>query len=431
MKDNFDDYIKGKLNQRHFEFDEANWLKAANLLDQEDKDKRRGFFWFRYAAAALLLFTLVGIGWYFTNSNNIGLSPKTVVNTKEEIPSHNHFEDQQKLSETSNETLNDLNERKTEPKTVLQPSMATNQKNVNSRNLNSLKKQPTFTNRQYTLFEKPTVTNYDAFEQNTRKNNPVLLPKTQTISKEIVKTESILINALSTRLDLFNLPTFGLDSKYLDESVLKHTPEISAHPNKLQFALRAGILDIPKTFKNMSYSGGIVMTYPLSNRWAINLEGNYVNQFYTFDAVKTAKRITYTFGKNISDDALTPDRLHRIEIPLYLSFRFGKHPYKNQINFGVSMARLLASTGKIISNSNETQTVLDEGKIVTDAFNTNPIYGILGYEYRLNKRLNIGLRGTYQFSNLGNPSYKDENFLKNINDLSKFRVELGTKIRLY
>jgi len=427
MKNNFDDYIKGKLSQREFEFDEANWLNAASLLDQEDKDKRRGFFWLRYASAALLLFTLVGIGWYYTNTNNIGLSPKTVVNQKEEIPSHNKFEDQQKLSETSNETFNDLNERKTESKTVLQPSVATNQQNVNSRNLKALEKQPTFKNKQYNLFDKPITTNYTPL--NTRKNNPVLQPKTN--SEGLVNVKNILIDAISGRTNLIDFSTHDLTAKYLDESLLQNASTISAHSNKLQFALRTGILGIPKTFKNMSYSGGIVISYPISNRWIINLEGNFVNQYSEFTALKTAKRIMYTFGKNTYEDALTPDRLLSVEVPLYLSYRFGKQPYKHQFNFGGAVSRLLQVNGNVVSFYKTGDEIIDSGKISTNAFNSININGILGYEYQINKRFNIGLRARYNFTEIGDSKYDDINFYNQTKDVSKLNVELNTKIRLY
>ena len=427
MKENFDDYIKNKLNQRQFEFDEDNWLKAASLLDQEDKGKKRGFVWW-YSGAAILLLALITIGWYYTNSNNnIGLSPKTVINTTEEIPSHKLGE---QLSETSNETL----DQKTDSKN----NSITDTKSENSKKLDhkssilkSMVYQPTFNNKPFASTNKPTVTSYPLFGQNTRKETPVTLPKTKSISNEIAKMNSILLNAISSRLNLFDIPTSELTTSYLDADILKHTQEISAHPNKLQFALRASILGIPKTFKNMSFSGGIAISYPFSNHWAIHTEANYVNQFYDFDAIKSARRIFYTFGKNIVDDALTPERLHQIEIPLYFSYRFGKHPYKHQINMGASVGKLIQVGGKVISTMNAESKTTNTGKIVTDAFNTTNFKALIGYEFHLNKRFNIGLRGSYQLFDLGNPDFENKVFIQKVNNISKYKLELATKIRLY
>ena len=58
-----DQFLKEKVEESNFDFDESNWLKVSQMLDDEDKKKRGFGFWRAAMLGALVL--LLGAGSVF------------------------------------------------------------------------------------------------------------------------------------------------------------------------------------------------------------------------------------------------------------------------------------------------------------------------------------------------------------------------------
>lgn len=57
--EDFDDFIKGKLEQEPIAFNEAHWMKAAAMIEEDERKKRKSFLWLIFGAQMLI--ALVGL----------------------------------------------------------------------------------------------------------------------------------------------------------------------------------------------------------------------------------------------------------------------------------------------------------------------------------------------------------------------------------
>ncbi len=70
--DRLDDFIKGKMDQREFEFNEAHWMNATQMIDAQEKKRRKGFWLWLFFGMILILGVVDGI-W---NMNSLHISEK-------------------------------------------------------------------------------------------------------------------------------------------------------------------------------------------------------------------------------------------------------------------------------------------------------------------------------------------------------------------
>ncbi|KGL63325.1 hypothetical protein [Polaribacter sp. Hel1_85] len=78
MKTNkLDNSIKEKLQNRTFEPSASAWERLSTQLDEEPKQKKRGWFFYIGAAASILL--LVAIGTQFLSSNKEEITPNVII----------------------------------------------------------------------------------------------------------------------------------------------------------------------------------------------------------------------------------------------------------------------------------------------------------------------------------------------------------------
>jgi hypothetical protein len=73
--DKFEKLVKQKYGEQEFEFDEANWNKARQMIDASRKDKNRGGFWL---IASVTMMITTGLVYYFAFKGGDGINDSKI-----------------------------------------------------------------------------------------------------------------------------------------------------------------------------------------------------------------------------------------------------------------------------------------------------------------------------------------------------------------
>ncbi len=138
----FKDALKGKLNEKQFQFDESNWEQASAMLDAtREEKKKRPFFY--YILSGILLF-ITAIGFYILKPTETSLKKEMAVNnanikTTETVnPKQETKQQETVLPLAENTSISNAENKIREPLTekVEQP-VSTNEKIAEEKNTNS------------------------------------------------------------------------------------------------------------------------------------------------------------------------------------------------------------------------------------------------------------------------------------------------------
>lgn len=77
-ENNLDQYLRDKVENADFDFKEEYWNQAAQMLDEEDRKKRRPIFWRWFAVVGTLLVVTIGT-YLFSNKNNNNKKDKSPI----------------------------------------------------------------------------------------------------------------------------------------------------------------------------------------------------------------------------------------------------------------------------------------------------------------------------------------------------------------
>jgi hypothetical protein len=145
---------------------------------------------------------------------------------------------------------------------------------------------------------------------------------------------------------------------------------------------------------------GASVDYHFNNRWAIGTELLYYKQTGTFQSVKSSRQTQYRFGAEFTTFELVPESLHYLEIPLLAKRKWNKHA----LEFGLSTNLLLSVKSNIgtYQYANMEQPTLDATSSsfsYDDGFAKRHFRGLLGYQYQVINRLQLGVRMNYILGN--------------------------------
>ena len=443
MHNNLDKFVKEKFQEREFEFNEAHWQGAVNLIEHNEKWK----FWksFGWAAFGVALFFAGGIGGYWLSTSN--QTDTTELNTNNAIVQNNTLTEQQQnnqmatldLSETQETTSNNsiaeatiLNSTQVQKsnntitsstntnnaETTLSNNKATNISNINQQSNLSV---TSATKTNSTSISLPsTLNNANSGASNATTSAMVAEPSisestTKAISKiETSKEEAILkpvqknaLPLLAQSIEMWTLsPLAGEEvALSIQESNTTH-PIIDKRPKKFFAGLTAGATHYISSGNFTGGMAGLTFKYKLKSQLSLNADLVYHYRPGDYTPTSVVSNVNYGFGRSGEVRELQANNLHYLELPIYAQYQINKH----HLEAGVAPSYLLGAKGEInqyMDLDNPTlaapqPVTLSEGWLEDESFKQWNANLMLGYQYGLTDRFTLGLRANYTLGGITN-----------------------------
>lgn len=455
-----DNLFKDKLSARKVAFDETSWLKMEAMLEGQSTSK----FIFKplYAAAAgLALLAATSTGLYLASGDNTdqGLSQNTTElnnavqsekNISIESDNSIQFENNSSASNSSSDDLNNTAENTASSNQEDVTDISNQNDNLfennttlhtqsTTPNLNANSEANTTSNT--ALAGQSDQENNTSFENGMMEDNSSILAENNSIAGEGLTSSENTQPVIDEILDLpqidnqdATLSLASLDESYEDaELIVLDSFEIPKQERHL-FGLMAGG-NISQEFESSASNpsqgsndnlifGGLSYKYILGRKLGLNANLLYQSR----GGINTQKQFVNTeFGFGSQTDSVTvqAQKLHYIEMPIYVDYLVGgKHSFIG----GISASYLLDSRSDVTTKSSNTYDAWETNAKESghnDGFERIDASAILGYEYFINPKFNIGLRMNYGLIDVTKDEYFGSDFS---NRNLQFRFYLNYKL---
>ena len=412
MKNRLDKFIKKKLTQRPYQFQDSYWQGMEQILDQNPlmKKRRRRGIW-------LLLFLLITSG-SFGVYQIYNPSSKTLNNLKQY--SENQYNtaiinDQIRLAGKS--LLNRVNEDEIHSVPLKElvsilPSRSSDitakQNNVSEFTLSLIQKNS---------FSNDPDLNIDShFDVDAERIFPDLDSGIKAKEKTALIGEENGVSMAESNADLLNrcgaLPIWSRSINIWNDISV---PAMSFQPihadfgtkvirrNKFSYGFSGGINSNTELY---GFKVGIALRFDIRPVLNIQSSISYNRMEGVSPITKRRQAVVYGFRSSSREAYLRANSFHFIEIPVTLNYKF----YKHNFGAGIRIKYLAGIRGDVseidVENGNSVAT---KNWIVTDGFNRIiPSLGLL-YGYDLTDRLSMNIHLDYGLNTLNNPTYEQEN----------------------
>ncbi len=404
----FDEIIKNKMDSQEFPFDEANWEKAAAMIDASRKGKNRAGLWI-FSTLIVLTCGLIGV-YTFTNifssdNEQTAQNTNTAKINAEQLGNSVVLPTITDTQESKPEEINSNTSVNTESKAISESENKTNTnkiyettKTASSKNSVGLSKTSTAGSNENTNLntsssananinlhkvEKKTFAEKKVLEEKTTKpivktsdpNNSAIAKETKTPENGDTKTkilsdlkpiaatpiETEKTTSLTPAAEKTELAVAAVDTSAKE---LAKTPKIDT----ASVAEAAKPIVVPPLIKNyVAFEAGADYLLGWENPGSTDANGfnpivgiNYTHFFnkrigFTIGAQyntvgnlsysnHTSMVTSYTFGQENDVTVITPVRLHYVVAPLKFNFAFNP---KNIIGVGCNIAYLMSVDNKV------------------------------------------------------------------------------------
>ncbi len=429
---NLDKFFQEKLQNREFEFSEANWEQASQMIALEENQKRkRRFAWWVFIG--LLIIGSGAISYLNLRNNDSNVTKLELVESIAEEKLNNDVNSSLE-NDTTNRTKENIFQNE-EPDSKL----------IENQIIEPFKSTPTSTEniklKENVKFDPKSTPIIETVKSNNDNQAPIansgeLKPipeKNRTNELESIIFFSPYPNATKVEFDGEpNLLDYLVDTKAKEAiSFVQKT--------KLGFTGGVALLANSNTSSISGYRAGFVAKFPISNKWSIGSEISYLLFKSDFGTSSLSEQINYGYGGETDIYALIPSSLHYLEVPVYIQ----RNLVKSTLYGGFGISSLLGAYGKMEFQDNrlpwqrtEEENLLVEEKIAMlralesqepyryveaetiqkgwlDTQNLQKIqtHLLLGYEFELKRNISLGLRLHYRLTNLhkSNPGFlKDD-----------------------
>ncbi len=471
MGHQLDDFFKKKLGEREFEFDEAHWADALDLIEAEDKKDRKGFFFWLFGLAAV--FTL--IAFFAIQKYKLSADTSIAQNTTESTTNIKKSETQTTSSTSGTKQLdkdnfdtstNRSNDKKLQTELPQKGNSVATTKPSTTENLN---------------FDTPTSANTGA-TISTQNRNEWIMKKEEVAASPNPYTEATAISSTSTS-DILTTVT-----KTEPKETLTNMQEASHKPNQLkelapneslttlgiqQMTISKDLTDedldktmkgeLLKPLKRYSFSAGlqastVMMSIPdgkmgltagltskhrFHPQWALGVDVLYHLRRHQFNDLNRSFQVAYAFGRIDQSVQLRPSAIHSFEFPIYIEYGFGskqKEPFdfttrerynKHSIELGLAPVFLYGVQGTLVNviDAGEEQ-VLEQGWIRTEAYRKLYANALLGYNHYVKDYFSLGIRARYAIGGIVDPSFEffDES---TVSQPDNFYFDINAKFYLF
>lgn len=407
-----DQFFSDKMGPREIPFNEEHWKMAEQLLDQQKKKQRFGF-WLWWGAGALVCTAGICAVWLWPNEMpsqidqflipmNGGVQEAIV-----DIPNDNTKDNptEKLIQQDAVASFNDS-------KKIDNPYALNKKKSDNSIKQIPLSKI-TQTNNTISIDkgEKETIIIKDKQEESilNEKQNIAEVQKDAPNEEQTKKVEEL--DRMLTAITLLEYPLRDINIKVPEE--VEQKPMIKVAFERWSLGLSANVMLYPyRTDANetlIGWNAGVFATYHLHPNWGIQSGLQYRLRTGQFGFAKESNIASYRFGREEQRFLLLPNQLHYLEMPLVVQYSNAKH----QLGLGVRLQYLLGVRGSLrntfdadsepnLFNTNE----LNQGWIVKDGFKEWPIDLTASYFYGITKRWQIGLEASYTIGGITDQNYE-------------------------
>ncbi len=461
-----DRYLKDKVEEASFDFKEEYWLKASQMLDEEDRKKKRPFFWRWVVVLGVLITAGIGTLIYSNRNNNSNKSDIAQSNTSPaQTPSAKSYvtdspaatditpsAQQQVQNNPAGESIREASENHssgitkvhetagTETASTIPGDKAANNAKAGKENTLTGKGHVSPQNNQTApavaaiIPNEPGVTPTDKKSRKNRKDRQDISPEqkmtedkaaknningskaipdntvlvngkkmqpvdTQFYVQKHARDESIynprynaaLSNYITERLDSVTVLTYkripeSTTQMPVEQAILKDTA--ARIKNALQFFLSCGA-NFNRGFKgnaNTSVAWGIspYLTAGVEKNVSPKISLAAQIGFTYFNALNVQKKVVhykYSFGYDSTQLSVEYHRLYQLMLPVSIAYQLNK---SHSAWASIGAAYILNASSKVTDKGTSNyQTGYQDG------INPFDLFAQIGYQYRLNKRLNV------------------------------------------
>jgi hypothetical protein len=423
-EDNFNEFLKQKVEESRFEYNEAYWLKAEKLI--EDAQPKRKPFWLGFGWGMLSLAIICGLSailWQINQKNtNTGklaqhgetglinnakgaeIAVSKTASSSTEIATNDHLmatqspaigSNQEKV-DPSKSTLNASNSRQQNKNSVLHNNVANKNKAVNTNltastyrgsegNFSQVK------NLSFPKLPESSISKEDEEEDNNDENTPV-----------ISIAEPIIFKARSSSI------------KDIDVNIVAACENKNTH--EWMFSMLAGVSDSRGFEGNTTtssrigfgYYGGLRVGYKLNKNWFLGIQPLVYSRGAINTSIETEKT-AYDFGANADEFIVKNKSLLFAELPVTIGYRVQRH----QISVGAGFEYLVNVKSDVKEFGTMTYTPNQWG--YTAGFNRYGTVALFNYAFNVYNEFWLTMMVQKGFTDLTKADYfttnsEDKNF---------------------
>jgi len=318
------------------------------------------------------------------------------------------------IAKTSNTTVknskieNEINNPIATQDVTVKPSKSIAQNVIDHKPI--ILKGITFNSFNESVFKSQPISSYL-----NEKTKPVLqenlIPTTTVVQSkdDLTSKQRSLLNTFDF-IEAFNLRLAENETKVHRDQV----PKIKTSSGKFNLGLMVGgFTHAAQNQSNAFYGGvgGITLRYRFHPLLSINTDLTYRFIKGDYEETQTNIQTSFGFGQTINEYSLRPKSMHQVSIPIYAQLAISR----SILEGGISYNKLIGVKGEIKDKESlypwqrltmEEQieqsktSVLSEGWIDEEGFRADYFSLLMGYKYRLNTNMDIGLRAEYALKSI-------------------------------
>lgn len=432
-ENNLDRFIQNELDRKSFEFNPAHWEAAKKMIDENQKKKRRGvFYWRTFGGIMLATISLYLI------YNSVELpSGKVIADTPEDIIiNHTKLNGNEvadtpiNLISTASAPQLSYSNQFSDPGPLGAKSSATERNKIPSE-LSTTRSYPS-----------AQINKNDARPSNHDVKTSLLLTSETKLTKTTLKNVLSAENYRHALIEPGSVtsPTakaaYERDRKWTKSGIIQNLPKVKFLPLKMHkfrtfikysehsTAQNSDLLQNGRRIKAALHLEGLIapwdgdryfaglrvgvpVKYAFNHRMGFNT-GVFYHQLHRMNLnTRLKEQITYDFGSQSQYFVMSGHTAHTLQLPLEISYYFGRH----EIYTGYLAEYLLGLQGNILevtlmpsaARSRKVQEILHE--VQNGWLDMTPLHQIqheliLGYNYNLNSGLESGMNIYYRLNNL-------------------------------
>jgi hypothetical protein len=404
MKNNFDDLIREKWEEKQFPVDEQHRQDMLELLESNGRRKTVVFWWIGGLAVTLMIVASL----MYLNRNDTTTNPSVPMpsNSQQQTDSFT-----QNSEESNNETNTGIasatNTNKVEEYTSKNETPARNKSTVSSNKNKGSNKSHTSKSDTGELFPSARNTGKEG-DIFIKHESPVAVSKAVAVtiypeSEEVIPSEIIT----TQRITAYTQPLEPLDLLGVFKSQFGFPGNIqpsSSNYHAVRLFAEAGGGYIPSSKQEYSSGwnllAGAGLSYHIGSKSALIFSAGYLFQKEGFEFQRTSTVSQPNFGTRSNFNTLTPDKLHFIYSKLGVQYELKRHIFS--INGG--MQYLYGAEGMIEVNSVDQFTggshVSQYGWVSTNGMNRFLWNAEALYGYRVTPRMSLRAGVKYNFSTI-------------------------------
>lgn len=421
-EDNFNEFLKQKVEESHFEYNESYWLKAEKLI--EDAQPKKKPFWWGFGFGMLSLAIIGGLTALIFKSN--GQDAVTLHQTLQH-PSATAIEAEktdgnENVSSKEAVTATVMHDQNTAVSAPLLASKASYKhayakagnmnasmvKNVGSSNVSkniATKNNATATIDYSKLGNTSKVRNLSA---NKVPVSDMSMDEEEEKSDKITIASPIIIDARKPSVNN------SKNNKDIDVNIVAACDNKNKH--EFMFNLLAGVSDsrgfegntLSDSKIGFGYFGGLRLAYKLDKNWFVGLQPLLYSRGAVNTSIETEKT-DYDFGANADEFVVKNKALLFAELPLSIGYRIQRH----QISAGAGFEYLLNVKSDVKEFGSENYTPNQWG--YTQGFNRFGTVAMFNYAFNIYNEFWLTMMVQKGFTDLTKADYfttnsKDKNF---------------------